>query len=106
MNDCTFKPRITVSPSSREFWPEGGWHPTKDGWERFYACVDKKIVRRAVVQPRRSGGWEFRVSEITRMGVLAVALQPACETASQPTQCIHAADMAACGHRYQEAANV
>jgi hypothetical protein len=106
MSDCIFKKRITIAPSSHEFWPAGGWSKTSTGWQRFYACNDKQIVRRAVVSPRRGGGWEFRVSEVTRRGVLAVALQPACESASQPTQCIHAADLAACGHRYMEAANV
>lgn len=106
MSDCTFKAKISVVPSTHEFWPEGGWSRTRKGWQRFYACCNKQVVRRAVVQPRQGGGWEFSVSEITRLGVLAVALQPACETASQPTQCTHAADMAACGHRYQEAANV
>lgn len=102
MSDCTFKAKSTVKPSSHEFWPAGGWHTKGKGWARFYSCQDKQIVRRAVVEPRRSGGWEFRVSEITRYGVLAVALQPACEIASEPTQCLHAADNCACAVRYQE----
>jgi len=106
MSDCNFKPRITVAPSSHEFWQEGGWHPTKDGWARFYACADRCIVRRAVVRSRREGGWEFAVSEITTRGVLSVARQPSWEVATQPTQCMHAADMTACGHRYQEVAHV
>lgn len=103
MSDFTFKPRISVQPSSHEFWPAGGWHRRGSGWARFYACSDTCIVRRAAVKPRLGGGWEFSVSEITACGIIAVALQPACETASQPTLCIHAADLAACGHRYQEA---
>jgi len=102
MSDCTFKQRITIKPSSHEFWPAGGWHRRGSGWACFYACCDKAIVRRAVVEPRLGGGWKFAVSEITDRGIIAVALQPACETASQPTLCIHAADLAACGHRYQE----
>ena len=104
MSDCTFKAKIKVVPSSHEFWPEGGWHKKGRGWARFYACPDKQIVRRAVVEPT-ADGWRFSVSEVTTRGILAVALQPGFETASQPTQCIHAADLAACGHRYQEAAH-
>lgn len=106
MSDCNFKKRITVAPSSHEFWQAGGWHPTKNGWARFYACSDTGIVRRAVIKPSPDGGWEFAVSEITTRGVLSVARQPAWSHATQPTQCMHAADMTACGHRYQEAANV
>jgi len=97
MSDCTFKPRITVRTSGLEFWPAGGWHRRGEGWARFYSCQDTKIVRRAVVEPRRSGGWEFRVSEITRRSILAVALQPSFEMATEPTQCLHAADNCACG---------
>jgi hypothetical protein len=104
MSDCIFKLRIKLTPSNHEFWPAGGWHIKGKGWACFYACCDKAIVRRAMVKPRQGGGWEFSVSEFTTHGVIAVALQPACETAAQPTQCIHAADLAACGHRYQEAA--
>jgi len=103
MYECQIKQRISVQPSSHEFWPAGGWHIKGNGWARFYACNDKAVVRRAMVQPRQGGGWEFSVSEITARREIAVALQPACETAEQPTQCIHAADLAACGHRYQEA---
>ena len=106
MSDCNFKLRITIKPSSHEFWPAGGWHRRGKGWARFYACADTCIVRRAVVQPRREGGWEFGVSEITCRGIIAVALQPPSETATEPTVCLHAADNCACGHRYQEAANV
>lgn len=106
MSDCIFKKRISIQPSTHEFWPAGGWHRTDTGWARFYACSDKTIVRRAKVQPRPGGGWEFKVSEITKRYVISVAKQPASETASQPTLCIHAADLAASGHRYQEAANV
>ena len=104
MNDCNFKPRITATPSSLEFWPATGWHVSArhGDWQRLYSCSDRKIVRRAVVTPRGSG-WEFRVSEVTRFGVIAVAIQPISEFAAQPTLCIHAADLAACGHRYQEA---
>jgi hypothetical protein len=100
MSECIFKQRITIKPSSHEFWPAGGWHTKGKGWARFYACQDKNIVRRAVVEPR-DDGWKFGVSEITRFGVFAVALQPACEKATQPTQCLHAADLAAM-NRYQE----
>jgi hypothetical protein len=101
MSDCTFKKKISVTPSSREFWPAGGWHTKGKGWARFYACPDKQIVRRAVVEPRKDGGWEFRVSEITRRAILAIAVQPPCERATQPTQCLHAADLAAM-NRYGE----
>lgn len=104
MSDCTFKAKIRVTPSSHEFWPEGGWHKKGTGWARFYACQDKQIVRRAVVEPRKGGGWEFRVSEITRRSILAVAVQPACELATQPTQCLHAADLAAM-QRFEEVAH-
>ena len=96
MSDCIFKPKIRVVPSSQEFWPAGGWHRRGSGWARFYACQDTRIVRRAVVQPKRGGGWEFAVSEITTRGVLAVALQPFGETAAEATQCLHAADNCAC----------
>jgi hypothetical protein len=96
MSDFTFKPRISVQPSSHEFWPAGGWHRTDTGWARFYSCCDKTIVRRAKVTPRIGGGWEFSVSEITERGIIAVSLQPASETAAQPTLCIHAADLCAC----------
>jgi hypothetical protein len=101
MSDCTFKAKISVKPSSHEFWPAGGWHTKGKGWARFYSCHDKQIVRRAVVEPRRDGGWEFRVSEITRRAILAVATQPAFEKATQPTVCLHAADLAAM-QRFQE----
>ena len=101
MSDCTFKQRITIKPSSHEFWPAGGWHLKGKGWARFYACQDKNIVRRAVVEPS-ADGWKFGVSEITRVAILAVALQPSSFKAVEPTQCLHAADLAACGHRYLE----
>jgi hypothetical protein len=101
MSDCTFKTRITIKPSSHEFWPAGGWHLKGKGWARFYACQDKNIVRRAVVEPK-GDGWLFAVSEITRFGVFAVAVLPTTVTATQATQCTHAADLAACGHRYLE----
>jgi hypothetical protein len=104
MSDCIFKNRITVKPSSHEFWPAGGWHVKGKGWARFYACQDKGIVRRAVVEPS-ADGWKFRVSEITRYSVFAVAVQPPCVKASQVTQCTHAADLAACGARYMEVAH-
>jgi hypothetical protein len=96
MDDCTFKPRITIKPSALEFWPEGGWSRTRTGWQRFYCCSNKQIVRRAIVKPRRDGGWEFSVSEITRVKILAVALQPSFEAAAEPTVCLHAADNCAC----------
>lgn len=98
-----FKAKVSVKPSSHEFWPAGGWHPKGKGWARFYACHDKQVVRRAIVEPRKDGGWEFKVSEITRLAILAIASQPACMTASQPTVCLHAADLAAL-NRYQEVA--
>ena len=104
MSDCTFKQRITVKPSSHEFWPAGGWHVKGKGWSRFYACQDKNNERRAVVEPR-GDGWRFAVSEITRFGVFAVALLPTTVTATQVTQCTHAADLAACGARYGEVAH-
>lgn len=97
MSDCNFKPRITIKPSTHEFWPAGGWHPAKDGWACFYACIDTCIVRRAVVRTKPDGGWEFAVVEITGRGVLLVARQPDWEIATQPTQCMHAADNCACG---------
>ena len=102
MSDCNFKPKIVIGPSTHEFWPEGGWHKKGKGWARFYSCSDKCIVRRAVVEPT-ADGWRFSVSEITRRAIMAVALQPPCTKAVEPTQCLHAADLAACGHRYQEA---
>jgi hypothetical protein len=104
MSDCTFRAKISVTPSSHEFWPSGGWHRTDNGWARFYACCDKTIVRRAKVRPRPGGGWEFKVSEITKRHVISVAKQPASVPASQPTQCIHAADLAAM-QRYLELAH-
>lgn len=97
MSDCTFKTRIVIKPSTHEFWPAGGWHIKGKGWQRLYACGDKKIVRRAVVENRPGRGWTFRVSEVTRFGTLAVAIQPLSETASEPTVCLHAADNCACG---------
>jgi hypothetical protein len=100
MSDCTFKAKISVKPSSHEFWPAGGWHTKGNGWARFYACQDKQIVRRAVVEPSRDGGWEFKVSEIRVRSILAVARQPDCMTATEPTQCLHAADNCACAVRY------
>lgn len=102
MEDCTFKPRITIRPSTNEFWPATGWHATGRGWQRLYACHDRLVVRRAVVEPRASGGWAFRVSEVTRSGVMAVAIQPLAERADEPTQCWHAADLAACGEAAAE----
>jgi len=99
MSDCIFKSRITIKPSGLEFWPATGWHVTGRGWQRLYSCRDRNIVRRAVVEPRGSG-WAFKVSEVTRFGVLAVAIQPATEFASEPTVCWHAADLAAC-HVFQ-----
>jgi len=105
MSDCTFKAKITIKPSSYEFWPAGGWHTKGKGWARFYSCKDKQIVRRALVEPKRDGGWQFKVSEIRVRSILAVARQPDCMTAAEPTLCLHAADMAACGHRYLEVAH-
>jgi hypothetical protein len=93
-DNVIFKQRIVVKPSTHEFWPSTGWCVTGRGWQRLYSCVDRKIVRRAVVEPRGSG-WMFRVSEVTQFGVLAVAIQPPSEFASQPTLCWHAADLAA-----------
>lgn len=101
MSDCTFKPKITIRPSTHEFWPATGWHLSGPGWQRLYACHDRMIVRRATVQPC-AGGWSFRVSEVTRIGVMAVAAQPACIHAAEPTQCWHAADLAACGEAAAE----
>lgn len=97
MDDCTFKTRIVVKPSTHEFWPATGWHIARNGWQRLYACCDRKIVRRAVVESRPGRGWTFRVSEVTQFGTLAVAIQPLSETATEPTQCLHAADNCACG---------
>lgn len=97
MSDGTiFRARITIKTSTHEFWPATGWHVHARGWQRLYACADRLIVRRALVEPRGSG-WAFRVSEVTRSGVMAVAIQPACEFAAEPTLCWHAADLAACG---------
>jgi len=104
MSDCTFKHRVAVAPSSLEFWPAGGWTPEGNGWKKFFACRDKTIVRMAVVQPVEGGGWVFSVAEVTARRTIFVALQPNWEKATQPTQCIHAADLAACGHRYTEVA--
>ena len=96
MNDTPiFKQRITIKPSELEFWPSTGWHVTGRGWQRLYSCSDRLIVRRATVEPRGSG-WAFRVSEVTRFGVMAVSIQPASEFAAEPTQCWHAADLSAC----------
>jgi hypothetical protein len=89
-----FKQRIVIKPSGLEFWPSTGWHVTGRGWQRLYSCRDRNIVRRAIVEPRGSG-WAFRVSEVTRYGVIAVAIQPSSEFASQPSLCWHAADLAA-----------
>jgi hypothetical protein len=105
MSDCIFKAKIRVTPSSHEFWPAGGWHVRRNGWARFYACRDKQIVRRAIVEETRAG-WMYVVSEITCFGSIAIAIQPASFNASEPTQCLHAADLAACAHRYMEVANV
>jgi hypothetical protein len=104
MSDCTFKAKITVKPCSHEFWPSSGWHVKGRGWSRLYSCRGKGILRRAVVEPR-GDGWRFGVSEITRYGVFAVALLPQDITATEPTQCLHAADLAACGTRYGEVAH-
>ena len=98
-----FKRRISVQPSGLEFWPSTGWHVTGRGWQRLYSCSDRKIVRRAVVEPRGSG-WAFRVSEVTQFGILAVAIQPGSEFATQPTLCWHAADQVACGQQHKEVA--
>lgn len=101
-DEVLFKRRIAVKPSELEFWPSTGWHVTGRGWQRLYSCADRLIVRRAVVEPRGSG-WAFRVSEVTRFGVMAVAIQPLGEFASQPTLCWRAADGAACGQHQEEA---
>ena len=95
MYGCELKPRITVKPCPLEFSPATGWHVHARGWQRLYSCPDRKVVRRAMVEPRGSG-WAFRVSEVTAFGVLAVAIQPASELAAEPTVCWHAADLAAC----------
>jgi hypothetical protein len=103
MYECQFKQRVTATPSSLEFWPAGGWHLTDAGWQCFYACRDRKIVRRAVVAIV-GGCWSFSVWEVTGRGEIAVALQPSFDKPTQPTQCLHAADLAACGNPYMEAA--
>ena len=95
-----FKKRIVIKPSGLEFWPATGWHVTGKGWQRLYSCADRTVVRRAVVEPRGSG-WAFRVSEVTRFGTIAVAIQPGSEYAAEPTVCWHGADLAAC-HVYEE----
>jgi hypothetical protein len=97
MSDCNFRARIVVATSAHEFTPAGGWHPIKHGWAKFYSCCDTGIVRRAVIKPSPDGGWEFAVSKITERYVLSVARQPGWAHATQPTQCMHAADMTACG---------
>lgn len=91
------KPRIVIGPCSHEFWPASGWtNLRRNEWTKFYDCVDRDVVRRANIKRRPDGRWIFAVSEITSRGVICVAMQPDACVTTQPTQCMHAADLAAC----------
>lgn len=104
MSDCTFKQRITVKPSSHEFWPVTGWYRINGGFARLYKCNDHDICRRATVN-RIVGGWTFDVREYTKNhGCLLVASAPLSQVVSQFTICWHAADLAACGQHQREVA--
>lgn len=91
------KRKITIAPCCHAFWPAGGWsNYRRETWSKFYACADIGFVRRADISRRPDGRWQFKVSEISAVGVICVALQPDACVTTQPTQCMHAADLAAC----------
>lgn len=104
MSDCTFKQRITITPSSHEFWPVTGWYRINGGFARLYRCNDHDICRRATVT-LIGDRWTFVVQEYTKNhGTLLVASVRLGQEVSQFTQCWHAADLAACGQHQKEVA--